>query len=165
MSVLETIATAVQPWATFYSDSKVASAVVVFAHVGGMLWGGGLALSADRLVMRARSAGAEERARLLAEIEKIHTPVLVGLGISAISGVLLTASDIKTYGPSPVWWAKFVAFVLLLANGAWLQQQERRMQKAAGTVTTKWSPLTLASAFSMFLWFAVTLGGVLLTVV
>ena len=104
------------------------------AHVGGMLWGGGLALSADRAVWKLRTAAAEERTRLLAEIGRLHPAVLTGLGISVLSGLLLTAADLEEFATSPFWWRKVVMVGFLLANGAWLQRQERRMRAAPATV-------------------------------
>jgi hypothetical protein len=163
MSVLDTLIAFAHPWEKFYSRSKPTEAIVMFTHVGGMLWGGGLALSADRKMWKLRSASVDERGRLLVEIDQMHSAVLIGLSLSAISGVVLTAADLKTYGPSPIWWGKMVAFALLLANGAWLQRQERRLRAAPDAIGSRWTPLTIASGFSFFLWFAVTLGGVLLT--
>jgi hypothetical protein len=162
MELIETLAELVKPWARFYSKSDLAQAVVLFAHLGGVLWGGGLALSADRSVWRLRTASAEERARLLVEIGRMHKPILAGLGVAALSGVLLLLADIETYGPSPWFWGKMAGFSLLLINGRWLQVHERRMQAKAGMIPTGWSALTVASAASMTLWFAVVLGGVLL---
>jgi len=162
MPLLETLEAVVKPWAVFYSDSKPAEAVVLFAHVAGTLWGGGLAIAADRSVWKLRTAAVEERVRLLGEIDRLHTPVLAGLSLAALSGVLLTAADLKTFGTSPLWWGKMIAFALLLANGAWLQRQERRFRAAPATMDGKWQALRLASAFSFTLWFTVALGGVFL---
>lgn len=165
MSVLESLITVAEPWAKFYSDSTPTQAVVLFAHVGGMLWGGGLALSADRAVWKLRTAAAEERTRLLAEIGRLHAVVLTGLGISILSGLLLTAADLEEFATSPFWWRKVVMVGFLLANGAWLQRQERRMRATPATVLPKWKLLTVASALSITLWFTVVLFGVLLTFV
>ena len=162
MALLETLEALVKPWAVFYSDSKPAEAAVLFAHVAGTLWGGGLAIAADRNVWKLRTAAVEERVRLLGEIDRLHVPVLIGLSLAAISGVLLTAADLKTFGTSPLWWGKMVAFALLLANGAWLQWQERRLRATPAVMDGKWPALRLASAISFTLWFTVALGGVFL---
>ena len=162
MPVLETLVAAVEPWARFYADSTATQAVVTFAHVGGMLWGGGLALSADRAVWKLRTAAAEERTRLLAEVGRLHPAVLTGLGISVLSGLLLTAADLEEFATSPYWWRKVVMVALLLANGAWLQWQERRMRAAPATVLPRWKMLTVTSALSFLFWFTVVLFGVVL---
>ena len=65
MATLDTLVELAQPWAKFYSHSHAAQALLMFAHVGGMLWGGGMALAADRNVWRMRAASVEDRARLL----------------------------------------------------------------------------------------------------
>lgn len=163
MPLLETLEAVFKPWAKFYSKSSPTQAVVIFTHVASMLGAGGLAISADRAMWRARKASDEVRSRLLAEVESLHRPVIIGLTLSALSGALMTAADIKTFGTSPVWWVKMLAFGLLLANGAWLQSIEQRAQKAPGTLPAAWNKLTTASVISYSLWFAITLGGVLLT--
>lgn len=160
--MLETFIELARPWAKFYSRSDVAQAVLLFAHLAGMLWGGGLALSADRSVWKLRRASAEERARLLSEIARLHAPIITGIIISAISGVLMFTADLETYATAPAYWRKMVFFAFLLINGRWLQVQERRLQGTPATIPAKWNVLTIASTFSMILWFAVMLGGVLL---
>ena len=162
MPLLETLEALVKPWAVLYSDSKPTEAVVLFAHVAGTLWGGGLAIAADRSVWKLRTAAADERLRLLGEIDRLHASVLIGLSLAAISGVLLTTADLKTFGTSPYWWGKMIAFALLLTNGWWLQHQERRFRAAPATMDGKWQGLRIASAFSFTLWFTVALGGVFL---
>lgn len=160
---LETLVAIVKPWAKFYSKSSPTQAVVMFTHVAGMLGGGGLAIAADRAMWKARTASDDVRNRLLAEVDSIHRPVVTGLALSAISGVLLTAADLETFVTSPIWWGKMIAFALLLANGAWLQSMERGARKQPGTMSSAWAKLTLSSRLSYTLWFAVALGGVLLT--
>lgn len=165
MTVLETFVDLAKPWEKFYSKSSPTQAVVLFTHIAGMLGGGGLAIAADRAMWKARKATDEARSRLLAEVESIHRPVIIGLTLSALSGALLTAADLATFATSPVWWGKMVAFGLLLANGAWLQSVERRAQKAPATLPVVWNKLSAATVISYMLWFAVALGGVLLTII
>jgi hypothetical protein len=162
MPLVETLVDVLKPWAKFYSKSNATQAIVVFAHVAGMLGGGGLAIAADRAMWKARTATDDVRARLLAEVQATHRPVLIGIFLMVISGVLLFASDVKTFATSWIYWGKMVAFVLLLANGAWLQSMERGMQRAPATTLSGWPKLGLSSRLSYFLWFAVVLGGVLL---
>jgi hypothetical protein len=160
---LETLVALVKPWARFYSKSSPTQVVVMFTHVAGMLGGGGLAIAADRAMWKARTASDDERHRLLADVESIHRPVIIGLALSAFSGVLLTAADLETFATSPVWWGKMIAFALLLANGAWLQSVERGARTTPVAMSAAWAKLTVSSRLSYTLWFAVALGGVLLT--
>ncbi|MBI2408353.1 MAG: hypothetical protein HYV19_08660 [Gemmatimonadetes bacterium] len=162
MPLLETLADLTQPWAKFYSKSHAAQTVVMFTHLAGLLGGGGVAIAADRAVWKARTATDEARARLLAEISASHRPVIIGLAMAAVSGVLMAAADVETYLPSLIFWGKMTALALLLANGAWLQSLERGAQRAPATFGKAWPRLALASRFSYVLWFAVVLGGVLL---
>lgn len=162
MPTLETLVEVARPWAKFYSRSTPAQTIVLFTHLAGMLGGGGLAIAADRALWKARGATDDVRARVLAEVASVHRPVVAGLALSAISGVLMTAADLETYVPSPVWWGKLAAFALLLINGAWLQSLERGAQRAPATLGPAWHRLALSSRFSCVLWFAVVLGGVLL---
>lgn len=164
MPLLETLEAIVKPWEKFYSKSSPTQAVVIFTHIASMLGAGGLAISADRAMWRARKASDEVRSRLVAEVESLHRPVVIGLALSVLSGALMTAADLKTFGVSPVWWGKMIAFGLLLANGAWLQSIERGAQKAPATIPAAWNKLSAASVISYMLWFAVALGGVLLTI-
>ena len=162
MPLVETLAEFAKPWAKFYSKSNATQAVVMFTHLAGMLGGGGLAIAADRAMWKARTASDDVRARLLAEVGATHRPVLVGLGMAAVSGVLMLAADIETYLPSVIFWGKMLALALLLANGAWLRSIEEKAQRAPATFALAWPRLALASRFSYVLWFAVVLGGVLL---
>ncbi|MDQ8154068.1 MAG: hypothetical protein P3B98_05325 [Gemmatimonadota bacterium] len=162
MPIVETLAEIAKPWARFYSKSDVAQTLVMFTHLAGMLGGGGVAIAADRAMWKARTATDEVRARLLADVEAAHRPVLTGIAMAGVSGVLMTAADVETYVPSLLWWGKMAAFALLLINGAWLQSMERRAQRAPATLSSAWPRLSLASKFSYALWFAVVLGGVLL---
>jgi hypothetical protein len=162
VELLDTLIAAAKPWEKFYSRSSATQAVLVFTHVAGMLGGGGLAIAADRALWKARTATDEVRSRLLAEVDGVHRPVLIGMAMMVVSGVLLTAADLKTFAVSPIWWGKMVVFVLLLANGAWLQSIERGASRSPSTLGAAWSRLVLSSRLSYFLWFAVVLGGVLL---
>ena len=59
MTILEMLARLAEPWASAYSDSKLLMNGVMFGHVGGFLIAGGLAIAADRAVIRATTAGAD----------------------------------------------------------------------------------------------------------
>lgn len=165
VETLETLETLAKPWAKFYSKSSPTQAVVLFAHIAGMLGGGGLAIAADRALWKARTAPDEVRSRLLAEVASIHRPVTIGLAASMLSGALMTTADLSTFVTSPVWWGKMLAFGLLLANGAWLRSVEGRAQHASATLPAAWKTLSISSRISLTLWFTVALGGVLLTLI
>jgi uncharacterized membrane protein len=149
-----------QPWADFYSDSHLAQTLVTFAHVGGLVVGGGIAIAADRGTLRVSSD--VDRRRHLLDIEQIHRVVIASLVVVVLSGVLLFASDVDANWTSPIFWVKMALVVLLLGNGA----RMRRIETAATADTTPasahWSALRGTAMTSVALWLAVTLAGVAL---
>ena len=159
---LETLESALQPWAEWYSHAKPAQVGVEFLHVGGLLVGGGFALASDRAVLRALSSGFDQRKRVLRELSSIHAPVVVALAVSAISGVLLLASDVGTFIVSPVYWAKMTLVLLLLANGYQVMRAERRLDADPSPGNGAWSRLKIAAIASIALWLSTTLAGVIL---
>lgn len=162
MELLDTLVEFAKPWAKFYSKSTPAQTVILFAHLAGLLGGGGIAVAADRAIWKARSATDDVRARILAEVSGVHRSVIIGLVVAMVSGALMTAADVETYVTSPVWWGKMGAVALLLANGAWLRSIERAAPRTTGVAPALWAKLTLSSRLSFTLWFAVVLIGVML---
>lgn len=162
MEMLDTLVEFMKPWAKFYSRSTPAQNVILFAHLAGLLGGGGLAIAADRAIWKARVATDELRVRVLAEVAAVHRPVIIGLVFAVLSGVLMTAADLETYVTSPVWWGKVCAVALLLVNGAWLRSIERAAMRTPTVTPAAWAKFTLSSRLSLMLWFVVVLIGVML---
>ena len=168
VSILQTVATVAKPWAALYSDSRAVSSAVTFFHLGGLLFAGGLAISSDRATFRALKSNDDDRSRLLIDLTNAHAWVLAGLSVIFASGLLLALSDVKTFGPSPIYWTKMSLVVLLLANGLLLQRTEQKLR--AGSLLNQsiapqqklWSRLKFAAATSMTLWTAIVLAGVIL---
>lgn len=158
----ETLARVAEPWQSAYSDSKVLSTVVTFAHVGGLLVGGGLALAADRATLRGVRAEAGERALRLADLGATHAPVVGALGLVLLSGVALLLSDVETYWGSPVFWVKMALVALLLANGALMTRAERALRDPHPDGGPAWRRLHTHALASMALWLVTTLLGVVL---
>jgi hypothetical protein len=168
VTVLKTIATAVQPWSDFYSNSKAVSSAVTFFHLGGLLFAGGLAVTSDRATFRALRGSEEERSRLLVELGNAHAWVIGGLAVIFTSGLLLALADVKTFGPSPIYWTKMSLVALLLINGALLQRTEQKLRAGALLSQTAppaqrlWTRLRFTAGASMVLWTAIVLAGVVL---
>jgi len=167
-AILQTVATAVKPWAALFSDSRVVSSTVTFFHLGGLLFAGGTAVASDRATFRALRGTPEDRGRLLVELGNSHAWVLAGLSVIFVSGLLLALSDVKTFGNSPIYWTKMSLVALLLANGTLLQRTEQKL-RAGGLQTPSrapkeqlWSRLRFAAATSMMLWTEIVLAGVIL---
>jgi len=159
-SVIQTITHLAAPWASFYDDSKAVSTAVTILHLGGMLLAGGLAISADRSTLRARTRS--DRSRHLEELTAVHKPVMIGLAITVVSGLLMLAADLKTFLPSVLFWLKMGAFGALLLNGSLLARAERQLRVGIVEPETGWRRLRITSVASATLWFlALVLGGIL----
>src|SRR4051812_23061524 len=104
--VVERLADAAGPWQSLYSDSKVVSATVTFAHLGGMLVGGGMAIAADRHTLRAVRGTADDRTRQLDDLARLHTIVIGSLAIVTLSGVAMFLSDVDEFASSVTFWVK-----------------------------------------------------------
>src|SRR2546426_2286555 len=59
-------------WPRLYADHKVVSGGVTYVHLAGILLGGGLALSADRIVLRWSSEPGPDRSRELESLGATH---------------------------------------------------------------------------------------------
>jgi hypothetical protein len=146
----------VEWWTTVYSNQATLRTVVAFAHVGGLLGGGGCAVAADRATLLLAHTGPERWDAHLASIRRAHRVVVIGLVFIFISGALLAAADLPTYLESKVFWTKMALVAALLVNGMVLIRAERQVVsgRAAGL-----RRLHQASAISLALWFLTTLLG------
>jgi len=167
--VVAALARAFAPWQTLFSDSKVLSTGVVAVHIVALLFGGGLAIAADRASLRLARAGraagpgaAEDERRLLADLGAVHRPVVIALAFVFVSGALLAAADVKTYALAWVFWLKLGLVALLLVNGVVLERAESGLRRGVGTAG-HWRRLRAASWASLALWTATTVVGVALT--
>jgi hypothetical protein len=159
MTTLETIAQVAEPWARVYGDSKLLMTGVTFMHVTGFLIAGGLALSADRAVLR--NGGPAAPAFDPAAFESLHAPILLGLGVTVLSGVLLFLSDVRTFAASPVFWSKMGFLAILMGNGVALRRTAQRV--ASGTESARvWQALRRSALVSSILWLVAVLTGVML---
>jgi uncharacterized membrane protein len=150
-----------EPWNSLYSDSKVVSSAVVFLHLLPLLVAGGAALTADRATLRAARGSADDRARQLRELARVHAVVLGGLALSFVSGVLLFLSDVDEYLGSPVFWVKLGFVGLLLLNGFMMTRTEKALA-SGGNESALWARLRTISVMSLILWTTTTLVGVVL---
>ncbi|MDB4950344.1 MAG: hypothetical protein JWM27_2993 [Gemmatimonadetes bacterium] len=161
VGIVEALAGAAKPWSELYDKQPVVQGAVTFLHLAGILAAGGLAVAADRATIRAAGRSPDERGMALRELGSIHRPVVIGLALVVASGVLLLLSDVESLLPSPVYWAKMGAFLLLLVNGLLMQRAEARLAGAAPGAEN-WGSLRGAAWRSAFLWFATLLLGTIL---
>jgi hypothetical protein len=165
MTLVHTLANALVPWKSLYSDSKAVASVVTGVHLVGMLFGGGLAVAADRSTLRALRREPSERARALTDLHAVHRPVLLALAVLFLSGVALAAADIETFLASPVFIIKLGLVALLLANGTVLVRTERALRSASsgpGRESRLWRRLRTTAYLSLLLWTSTVLAGTVL---
>ncbi|MGB7211240.1 MAG: hypothetical protein WBC97_01315 [Gemmatimonadales bacterium] len=151
-----------RPWADAYNNSNTLQVGVTFAHIGGIVVAGGLALAADRSTLRLTRAPAPIRAHHIDELGAVHRPVLIGLTVVFLSGVLLLGADVATYGPSLVFWGKMTLIVALLGNGALLSRSEQRLRARGQASDRDWSMLRQRALTSITLWLSIVLFGTVL---
>jgi uncharacterized membrane-anchored protein len=157
---------ALAPWQSAYSNSKVVSTSITAVHLIALLFGGGLAIAADRGTFRALRAGSAERARQLSELHSTHRPVLIALAFLFVSGVLQAAADVKTFATAPAFYIKLGLVALLVVNGAVLTLTETALGRDAAladsTRSPLWSRLRASTYCSLALWTATLVAGVVL---
>lgn len=162
-----------QPWADLYRDSVTVQALVLFGHLGGILLAGGLAVTADRTVLRVRGTRPGVRIALLRNLRRTHGFVLAGLAVVALSGIARLLADVRIFLPSWIFWLKMVLVAALLVNGRALQREGLRLRSVMeGGAEPRdpaqlpgWPRLRAASMRSASLWAATILVGILLTTV
>jgi uncharacterized membrane protein len=143
-------------WASLYSNHPVLRTGVEFAHIAGLVAGGGCAITADLATIAAVRGGPSTRTTQLRLLKRTHGLVLFGLVALTLSGVLLFAADIETYLYSRVFWLKMLLIVLLLVNGMLLLRGERQVMRDDPNA---WTRLHYAAVVSLMLWLLTTLAG------
>ena len=155
MTIVPILAHLFAPWQSLYGDSKAVSAVVNAVHLTGLLFGGGLAVAADRTTLRALKGERADRARALTELGAVHRPVLLALAVLFVSGVALATADVETFAASPVFWLKLGVVALLLLNGAVLARTEQELRQTEPGQPGRarlWRRLRVATYLSVGLW-------------
>ena len=152
-----------EPWSQWYGDSTVVPTLVVFGHIAALVFAGGLAITLDRATLRAARGPAEFRWRQLEELRAAHRYVLIGLGLSVVTGVLLFAADLETYFGSWIYWTKMGLIAVLLTNGYLMTRAESRISSTPNAADEAgWKQLRTTAIVSLVLWFTIALAGVAL---
>jgi hypothetical protein len=146
-------------WASIYSNSAALRSTIAFAHIAGLVGGGGCALAADRATLRAFRRAPATVAAEVHHLHGVHNVVLTGLAVVIVSGVLLMLADVDAYLTSTAFWIKMALVVGLFVNGAILV---RKALRAEGGDSRARTALRRASIASIVLWFATTLVGAVL---
>jgi hypothetical protein len=149
----------VDTWSSLYSNSAALRSVIGFAHVGGLVSGGGCAIAADLGTLKALGRGPEILRLELRRLYDTHWIVVTSLVIVIVSGVLLTLADLDAYLAASAFWIKMGLVVGLLINGAALVKLTARVTHADRTA---FFPLRLVTVTSVVLWLLTTLLGAVL---
>lgn len=168
--MLESLMGLFQPWADLYSASAWLPTVVIALHVVSLFGGGGIAIAADRRVLRATPGSSEAFLAVAEDLQSTHGVVIGSLALMVASGVALATADLGTFATSLVFWGKMGCFAILMANGLLMRQTETRlltnarntieMSVAGPEVTGPWAALRRHAWVSLVFWFAVVLLGV-----
>lgn len=142
-------------WTELYSNSAAWRTVILYAHLGGMLVGGGCALATDRLTLMSSPNDAHQ----LRVIGGAHRLIVVCIGLIAASGLLMLAANLDTYLMSKVFWTKMLLVIFLLMNGLRLVRAEAAARAGA---PSGWSRLRGASISSLILWLSIAFLGTVL---
>jgi hypothetical protein len=143
-------------WSSLYANHAALRTAIEFTHIGGLLFGGGCAITADLATLTAAREGTVARATELQLLNRTHRLVVVGLVALFGSGLLLLAADVETYWYSRTFWLKMGLVALLLVNGVLLLSGERQARRGdAGA----WTRLHYTATASLVLWFLTTLAG------
>jgi len=145
----------IDAWASLYANSSAIRTGLGFAHVAGLIVGGGAAIAVDRGVLRAARRNSSDLFAQLATIRNVHSVVTASLAVVIVSGLLLAAADTETFLHAPLFWIKMGLVGLLMVNGACMRLAER----AAGGTRPRWKPLAVTAAASLTLWLLTTLAG------
>ncbi len=165
----------VQPWADLYANNTLLATSVIALHLMSMFIAGGMAIAADRAILRSKPGTADAVRAVVADLSTAHSVVIGWLVSTIASGLLLLTSDLGTFAVSRVYWIKMSAFVLLILNGLRMQRAERGVMgslKGIPIRTTEmpvpfpqqqWSGIRGSAAVSLALWLIIVLLGVVLT--
>jgi len=153
----EAVVNALQPWADVYAESRWLPLALLTTHVLSLVAAAGVALAADRRVLRLTSGARDEPIlQLLDALSDTHPPVMRSLAVTLLSGAAMAAADVGTYASSAVFWTKMGLVALLIVNGQLLFRAERRLAAEQTNV----SPLRSAAVRSVLLWGSIIVLGV-----
>ena len=145
-----------ESWASVYANHAALRTGVEFLHLGGLVAGGGCAITADlATIVAARDASATRTAQLHV-LNRTHHIVVAGLVLLTFSGLLLFTADVETFWYSRIFWIKMCLMALLVVNGAQLLRGERRLTRGDARA---WARLHQTAVVSLVLWFLTTLAG------
>jgi len=152
------IAPLIERWARLYNDHKAVSDAVTFAHLAGILVGGGVAVASDRAAIQLAGTSDVPYVPPLGGRD-VHRWVLVGLAVITVSGLGMLFADLHTYITAPLFWVKMGLTLILIGNG-WVRMKAEEAVWAG--VAAARSRFRHTSVASLVLWLVILLAGVML---
>ena len=157
---LATVDALAEPWQKLYAHSTIVATLVLFGHVAGLLVAGALTFSTEAGALRLDPADDGERRRYLRALSPSRGAMALALGVAMVSGVLLFLADLEAFAVSPVFWAKMLLVVLLLANAVVASRLDARLLRENDKPHDGLWRRRRASAWATaLLWFALVLCG------
>jgi hypothetical protein len=146
----------IESWVSLYANHATLRTGVEFLHIGGLVAGGGCAITADLATITALRDGSATRSTQLHVLEQTHRIVVMGLVGLVVSGLLLFGADVQTFLYSRVFWLKMGLILMLLINGLLLLRGERQVKRGGAQA---WTRLHYTAVASLVLWCLTTLAG------
>ena len=153
MPIITQVAVAVKPWANWYNDNSMLQSRTMFVHLSGVLLSGGAAVTTERATPAAARRTDEDRARKLTALRTSHKAILIGLGATLLSRVVLLTADVETLILAPAFVIKMGVRAALLANGYLLTRAEGSVSVDQTHSTRQWATLKQLSYASLALCF------------
>jgi hypothetical protein len=170
--MLDSLITLAQPWADLYIASTALSTTVLVLHLLGLFVGGGIAIGADRRVLRAQPGTGEAYLAAGEDLKATHGVVLIALCVTVVSGIALATADVGTFAISPLFWSKMALFAALLINGSLMRRTEAMVITSARSTmefaidgsdpALPWSALRRFAWISLVCWMGLVVLGVVL---
>jgi uncharacterized membrane protein len=146
----------IESWVSLYANHAALRTGIEFMHIGGLVAGGGCAITADLATLTVAREGPAARTTHLHLLKRTHRVVVVGLVALAMSGLLLFGADVQTFLYSRIFWLKMGLMALLLINGLLLLRGERQVERSEAHA---WARLHYTAVASLVLWLLTTLAG------
>jgi hypothetical protein len=156
LGTIDVVTQLVESWSSLYANHAALRTAIEFVHIGGLVAGGGCAMTADLATITAAREGIAPRRIHLDLLKRTHRLIVLGLVALFVSGVLLFAADVGTFWYSRVFWLKMALISVLLVNGVLLLRVERQAHQGDARA---WARLHYTAAASLVLWFLTTLAG------
>jgi hypothetical protein len=156
LEIIDVLTHLLESWVSVYANHAALRTGIEFIHIGGLVAGGGCAITADLATITAARAHSAAGTRQLILLKRTHRIVVAGLMALTLSGLLLFAADVETFLYSRIFWLKMGLMVLLLVNGSLLLIGERQVTRGEPRA---WARLHYAAISSLVLWFLTTLAG------